>query len=74
MDDKRMDEIERIKKLKSLLEFYKTDLEATNQALLDKRIDYQNKRELENDLIIDRKQILNIEKQLKMLELGKVIK
>ena len=63
-----------LQELEEKLRYYKTDLEATIEALEDKTIHYTERVEYQRDLSEDRIQIANLEKQIKVLKMGKIIK
>lgn len=75
MEDKRMNEISKLDRLKEKLREYEEDLIITEKAKEDTKMDYMRKKELEEECAFDRREILNIRKEIKILELtGKVIK
>ena len=71
INEKRIKELQ---ELEEKLRYYKTDLEATIEALEDKTIHYTERVEYQRDLSEDRIQIANLEKQIKVLKMGKIIK
>lgn len=50
------------------LEQYKGDLEATKEALKDRKLDYLTVKDFENDIIYDKREIERIEEELKQIE------
>ena len=49
--------IQHYKDLKERIKYLEEDIKYTNQALKNKKIDYLTKREYQNDLIQDRKEL-----------------
>ena len=73
MEDKRIDKIQKLEELKQKLKYYEDDLEATEIALQDVTIDYYRKKELQEDVLYDKKEIMNYKKLIKAHEMGKSI-
>ena len=58
MEDKRIDEINKMKELEDKLKLLEEDLELTEKALEDANIDYCRRRELNDDVLYDRREII----------------
>lgn len=63
----KLDVIERYKGLKLRLHYLKEDIRYTETVLKDPKIDYVTKREYENDLITDHREIIKIGEELNEL-------
>lgn len=73
--ESRKEEIEKLEELKKQLEYYKEDYEEMDRKIREKDyLDHYQLQDMKDDRNYNYRQMLNIQKQIEVLKLGKIIK